>query len=63
MSVGKLADLVVFPGGFDLIDGDIHQTKDIKFVVRSGRIWEAKTMTEVWPVKGRQRILPPFNAE
>ncbi|KAI9569027.1 hypothetical protein HD554DRAFT_2204740 [Boletus coccyginus] len=63
VSVGKLADLVIFPGGFDLIDGDIHRTKEIRFVARGGRIWEAKTMTEVWPVKGRQQNLPPFNAE
>ncbi|KAF8123752.1 hypothetical protein EV363DRAFT_1403616 [Boletus edulis] len=63
VSPGKLADLVIFPGGFDLIDGDIRQTKEIRFVVRGGRIWEAKTMTELWPVKGRQQTLPPFNAE
>ena len=63
VSAGKLADLVVFPADFDLIDGDIRKTKDIRFVVRGGRIWEAKTMTEVWPAKGRQQTLPPFNAE
>ncbi|KIJ63294.1 hypothetical protein HYDPIDRAFT_113258 [Hydnomerulius pinastri MD-312] len=60
---GKLADLVIYPGGFDLLNDDIRQTRNIRFVTRSGRIWEADTMTEVWPVKGRKQVLPPFNAE
>ncbi|KAF9228696.1 hypothetical protein BS17DRAFT_691608 [Gyrodon lividus] len=63
VSQGKLADLVIFPSEFNLVDGDIRQTRDIRFVVRGGRIWDAKTMTEVWPVKGRRQVLPPFNAE
>ncbi|KAF8842538.1 hypothetical protein BDN67DRAFT_965670 [Paxillus ammoniavirescens] len=63
VSEGKLADLVIFPSGFNLLDDEIRQTRDIRFVVRGGRIWEAKTMTEVWPVKGRRQVLPPFNAE
>ncbi|KAH7890028.1 hypothetical protein F5I97DRAFT_626000 [Phlebopus sp. FC_14] len=60
---GKLADLVIYPRDIDLLDGDIRQTREIRFVVRGGRIWEAESMTEVWPVKGRRQVLPPFNAE
>ncbi|KAF9239695.1 hypothetical protein BU15DRAFT_87992 [Melanogaster broomeanus] len=63
VSVGKLADLVIYPSGFDLANDDIHQTRDLRFVVRGGRVWDARTMTEVWPVKGRKQVLPPFNAE
>lgn len=33
----------------------------IAYVARGGRIWEADTMSEFWPVKGRQQVMPPFN--
>ncbi|KAL4065228.1 hypothetical protein J3A83DRAFT_4265356 [Scleroderma citrinum] len=63
ISVGKLADLVVYPGGIDLMEDDIRRTRDIKYVIRGGRIWEAENMTEVWPVKGRKQALPPINID
>jgi hypothetical protein len=47
----------------DLLDGDIRQTLDIRYVVRGGRIWDAETMVEVWPVKGRKQEMPPINPE
>ena len=61
--MGKLADLVVYPGGVDLLGDEIRRTRDIKYVIRGGRIWEAETMTEVWPVKGRRQSLPPINVD
>lgn len=61
--MGKLADLVVYPGGVDLLGDEIRRTRDIKYVIRGGRIWEAETMTEVWPVKGRRQPLPPINVD
>lgn len=63
LTPGKLADFVVYPPGFDLLHGDIRNTRDIRYVVRGGRVWEAETMTEVWPVKGRKQSKPPINAE
>jgi len=63
ISTGKLADMVIYPATVDLVNGDIGQTKDIKFVVRGGRIWDAETMVEVWPVHGRVQDMPPFNVE
>ncbi|CDO68900.1 hypothetical protein BN946_scf185000.g43 [Trametes cinnabarina] len=63
LTPGKLADLVVYPPGVDLLEGDISGTRDIRFVVRGGRVWDATTMTEVWPVTGRREPLPPLNAE
>jgi len=63
ISVGKLADLVVYPGGVDLLGDEIRRTRDIKYVIRGGKIWEAETMTEVWPVKGRRQPLPPINVD
>ncbi|OSD02024.1 hypothetical protein PYCCODRAFT_1435709 [Trametes coccinea BRFM310] len=63
LTPGKLADFVVYPPGVDLLEGDISGTRDIRFVARGGRVWEATTMTEVWPVPGRRQSLPPLNAE
>ncbi|KAH9915780.1 uncharacterized protein BXZ73DRAFT_92563 [Epithele typhae] len=63
LTPGKLADFVVYPAGVDVLDGDISSTRDIRFVVRGGRVWEAATMTEVWPVAGRREPMPPYNAD
>ncbi|KAI0373252.1 hypothetical protein BV20DRAFT_963082 [Pilatotrama ljubarskyi] len=63
LTPGKLADFVVYPPGVDLLEGDISGTRDIRFVVRGGRVWDASTMTEVWPVTGRREPLPPLNAD
>ncbi|KAF8810077.1 hypothetical protein BYT27DRAFT_7162151 [Phlegmacium glaucopus] len=64
LSPGKLADFIVYPPGVDLLEGDVSQkTLELKLVVRGGRIWEAETMVEVWPVKGRKQSMPAFNAE
>lgn len=62
ISGGKLADLVIFPPGFDLLQDDIRHTRNIRYVIRGGRIWDAETMEEAWPIK-RKQVLPPFNAE
>ncbi|KAG6894359.1 hypothetical protein C0992_006460, partial [Termitomyces sp. T32_za158] len=63
LSRNKLADLLVYPSGVDLLDGDITKTREIRFVVRGGRVWDASTMEEVWPLKGEKQILPHFNAD
>ena len=63
LSPGKLADVIVYPPGVDLLEGHIHKTLELKLVVRGGRIWDAETMVEVWPVKGRKQRMPVFNAE
>lgn len=62
VSEGKLADLVVFPPSFDLLQDDIRHTRNIRYVIRGGRMWDAETMAEVWPIK-RKQVLPRFNAE
>ena len=63
LSIGKLADYLVYPPGVDLLDGDISETRNIRFVARGGRIWNASTMEEVWPVKGRKQTVPPINGD
>jgi len=64
LSPGKLADFIVYPPDVDLLEGDVSQkTRELKLVVRGGRIWEAETMVEVWPLKGRKQSMPVFNAE
>ncbi|KAG7453025.1 uncharacterized protein BT62DRAFT_959229 [Guyanagaster necrorhizus] len=63
LSIGKLADFLIYPPDFDLLDGPIHGTKELMYVARGGRIWEAHTMTEQWPVKGRVQTMPPYNPD
>ncbi|GLB35482.1 putative amidohydrolase family protein [Lyophyllum shimeji] len=63
LSSNKLADFLIYPPGVDILTGEISNTRDIRFVVRGGRIWDASTMEEVWPVKGKKQVLPQFNAD
>ncbi|THH26782.1 hypothetical protein EUX98_g7410 [Antrodiella citrinella] len=63
LTPGKLADFLVYPPGVDLLNGDIKATRDLKYVVRGGRVWDATTMSEVWPVKGQKGTIPPLNPE
>ena len=64
LTPGKLADFIVYPPGVDLLEENAnHKTLELKLVARGGRIWDAETMVEVWPVKGRKQAMPVFNAE
>lgn len=63
LTPGKLADFIVYPPGFDVSSGDITASKDIRFVARGGRLWDATTMAEEWPRKGFRPTMPPINAE
>jgi hypothetical protein len=44
--VGKLADLMVLNS--NPLD-DIHNTADIKFVMKAGTLYDAGTLDEIWP--------------
>lgn len=46
LSVGKLADLIVLNA--DPLE-HIENTANIKYVMKSGRLYDADTLTEVWP--------------
>ncbi|KAI5887269.1 uncharacterized protein SCHCODRAFT_02641146 [Schizophyllum commune H4-8] len=63
LEVGKLADFVVYPPDVDILDGDMRVSRELAYVARGGRLWDASTMEEVWPVKGRRRPIPPINAD
>ncbi|KAJ7504368.1 hypothetical protein B0H11DRAFT_1981946 [Mycena galericulata] len=63
VSQGKLADLIVYPPGVDLLEGDISQTREIQLVARGGRFWDASSMEEFWPLKGKREVLPPINVD
>jgi imidazolonepropionase-like amidohydrolase len=60
---GKLADFLIYPPDVDLLEGDIKESTRIRYVVRGGRVFNAKNLEEVWPVKGRRPAMPPINAE
>ncbi|KAH8835051.1 hypothetical protein DL96DRAFT_1572673 [Flagelloscypha sp. PMI_526] len=60
---GKLADIVVFKQGADILNDHISVTRQIQYTIRGGRVWDVDSMEEVWPVKGRKQNLPPINPE
>jgi adenine deaminase len=62
LSSGKLADMVIYPPGVDVLK-DISSTTDIRYVIKGGRIWDATDMTEMWPVAGRKPSIPRLNAD
>jgi imidazolonepropionase-like amidohydrolase len=63
LAPGKLGDFIVYHPDVDILEGDIKESTRIKYVVRGGRVWNAKSLEEVWPVKGHRPAMPPFNAE
>jgi len=64
LSVGKLADFVVYPPGVDVLSARFgKESQDIMLVARGGRVWQADTMVEVWPSKGRKEKTPIINAD
>ncbi|HEX8848175.1 MAG TPA: amidohydrolase family protein [Gemmatimonadaceae bacterium] len=52
IEAGKLADLQVLDS--NPLD-DLQNIKSIRYVMKNGRLYEAETLTEIWP---RQRTLP-----
>ena len=63
LTPGKLADFLVYPPGVDLLDRDILESRKISYVARGGRLWDAETLTEVFPARGRRPTMPPINPE
>lgn len=63
ITAGKLADFIIYEVGADPLNGDIRDSTKIQFVVRGGRLYDAKTMKEVWPVGGRRPDMPPINVD
>lgn len=59
---GKLADMVIYPPGGAILR-DISVSRDIRFVMKGGRVWDASTMVEEWPLKGKRPSLPPLSAD
>jgi imidazolonepropionase-like amidohydrolase len=54
VEAGKLADLVVLDA--DPL-ADIHNTAQVRWVIKNGEVFDAETMRQEWP---KQRELPPF---
>lgn len=71
LEAGKLADFVLYPPHVDILEEiedeyeftTVGPTRDIFLVGRAGRVWNADTMEEVWPVKGPRQRMPVINAD
>ncbi|KAJ3843796.1 hypothetical protein F5878DRAFT_603808 [Lentinula raphanica] len=61
LTAGKLADFLVYSPGVDLLRDPIEVSTQLRYVGRGGRIWNADTMVEYWPVTGRKQVMPSFN--
>ena len=48
IEVGKIADLIVLTK--NPLD-DIHNTREIKYVMKDGILYEGDTLDELWPEK------------
>ncbi|KAG8888507.1 hypothetical protein FRB98_007548 [Tulasnella sp. 332] len=59
---GKLADMVIYPAGMNILE-DISLTLQIRYVIKGGRVWDAETMIEEWPEKGKVQSMPPLSAD
>lgn len=60
---GKLADLLIYPQGVNLLTDNVASSRKLQYVIRGGRIWDASTMTEEWPKRGRRASMPVINAD
>lgn len=63
LRAGKLADFLVYEPGVDLLEGPMLNTLAIKYVARGGRVWEADTLRQVWPLQLAPLSMPPMNAD
>lgn len=63
LSEGKLADFLIYPPGVDLLNDSIKLSRELEYVVRGGRVWDASTMEEVWPLKKKRQTMPVINPE
>jgi len=71
LEAGKLADFLVYPPGVDLLKEDnpgtpfstVGPTRNIYLVGRAGRVWEAESMEQIWPVRRSRQVMPPINAD
>jgi len=62
IEAGKLADLVVYPPGVDLLDG-LSQSSHPLYVSKGGRIWHAPTLDQIWPLEVPREKVPHLNVE
>jgi adenine deaminase len=62
ISPGKLADLVVYPPGVDLLK-DLSKSAYPRFVIRGGRVWDASNLDQIWPLKKSAHEIPHLNVD
>jgi imidazolonepropionase-like amidohydrolase len=64
LSVGKLADLVIYPLGVDTVEKVFEKSWDMEFVMRGNRLFSVRDgLMEVWPRAGRRQDRPRFDPE
>jgi len=62
ISEGKLADLVIYPPEVNPLE-DLSKSEDIRFVVKGGRIWDASTLDQIWPLQKLYEKVPHLNVD
>lgn len=62
LSVGKLADVVIYPPQTDILSS-LDASEHLLYVVRGGRVRDSNTLEEVWPEPGKTLVLPPISAD
>jgi len=60
IEVGKLADLMVLNA--NPLE-NIRNTREIKYVMQGGRLFDANTLDEVWPRQVKYGVYPWINNE
>lgn len=64
IKAGKLADLVIYPPGVDTIKKVWDTSRDMKYVVRGGTLFQVdEELVELWPRTGRKQTLPRLNPD
>jgi len=62
IATGKLADFVIYPPGVNLLE-DLSRSAYPRYVSKGGRIWDASSLDQIWPLETRGKQVPYLNVE
>ena len=62
LSKGKLADLIVYPPDVNILE-DLGDSEYPRYVVKGGRVWDASTLNQIWPLHKPHKLIPHLNVD